>query len=368
MGAGSVPERLARLLSARRAKRTFLGLLGIVYAAFILTPIASRLAHGQAFGGDVGEYLLTAHQNISGGPAPFHYLFPVVPLLYLPPVLAHAGFVAEYVYGDLLGGVLTVLLFAAAGAFGYAVGRGTLGAAASAVTVGTFYLILNEIGWGGQAQTLAFALGLAAVALLIADPRLAGRWPAPLLAGGLLALAVLTESYAAAYFVAFSLLWCGLHLGRRVAQWGSVRRYWPVVVLPLGALAIVSAAGGSAAASAATNPILPHALTAAAWRTALSNLNFGNVANVYACAAMVGAFSVFAVVGRGWSRALGNLAAAAVLACGIQVFLLTPGIYWDRAPYFLVFPLAVAASAVVPNLARGAPEVERVPALSLIHI
>ena len=333
----------------RSPPRVRLGLLGVflAYSTFIVAPIVARLRAGYAFGGDLAEYLLAARQDLSPGPATFHYLFPVLPAAYVPLVAASPGYVSTYAIGDLVSGLLAVGLFAASGVLGYALTRTGWGATASAVTVGTFFLVLNEIGWGGQAQALAFSLGLLALSYLFWEvvPSTGSR--APLVAGVLLGVGALTESYATAYFVTVSLAWCVLSEGRALFSRRCLRAYWPIAVFPLASLGVVTAAGGSAAASVATDPILPHALTLGAWSTALSDLNFGNVIDLYSALAIAAALLLFAVVGVRWRRRFAVAIGAASIAVAVQVFLLTPAVYWDRAPYFLVFPLALASASIV---------------------
>jgi hypothetical protein len=338
---------------SRRTRLLLLLTLFAGYAAFILVPIAARLLSGHAFGGDVAEYLLTARQDASGGSGSFHYLFPVLPALYVPYALTNPGYVPSYAFADVVSGLLGILLFGASGVLGYAIGRTAAAAAAAAVCVGTFFLILSEIGWGAQAQSLAFGLGLAAVAILLLDR--VPRWlpSAPWSAGLLLGAAVLTESYSASYFVVFAYAWIVLSQGRRLLSRQAIRTYWPLVALPIAAILGVSALGGSAAANVATDPILPHALTVYAWSTALSNIDFGNVVNAYACVLLAGVFVVFAVLATLWTRRAGMIVSASVVGFLVETFLLTPGVYWDRAPYFIVFPMAAAAAVMIPGLPRA---------------
>jgi hypothetical protein len=323
------------------------------YCAFVLAPIAARLSAGHAFGGDVSEYLLSARQTLHGNSGLDHYLFPVLPTLYLPLAASNLGYVTTYAVADVISGLLAIALFVAMGFLGHAVGRSAVAAAIAAGMVGTFFPVINEVGWGGQAQLLAFVLGVVAVGILVREKD--RGWPlgSSLTAGLLLAAAVLTEAYAAAYFVAFALVWYAMVEGRHLLQPKTLRRYWPVPVLPLVAVGWVSASGGLAFAAAASDPILPHALTLGAWTTALSNIDFGNPVNTYCYAILIGALAAFAIFGTHWTRRTANAVAAATIACLVEVFLLTPGVYWDRAPYFVVFPLAVAAAAMSPGLPRA---------------
>jgi hypothetical protein len=320
----------------------------LAYGTLILVPIVVRLASGHEFGGDVGEYLLTSHQLLTSTAASDRYLFPALPALYVPGSASNWSYVVSYAAADLVSGLLTLALVAGAGLLGYSLHRSAVSAGASAGIVGTFFLTLEEIGWGAQGQILAFALGVTAVALLLRtqlDPR-----PPRVVYGValLLGAAVLTESYAAAYFVLWILILLVVELGRRALTRESLRAYWPVIALPAAALAVVSVTGGSAAASVVRYPILPYVLSPGPLLNAFFQIDFGNIANAFACLLLLGTFAVFAVLGRTWTRRDAVVALSALLAFAVEVLVLTPIVYWDRAPYFLAFPLAIASAAMAP--------------------
>jgi hypothetical protein len=343
------PSRLAWIFS-RRTTVVGVTCLFAVYCAYILVPILSRVAGGHAFGGDVAEYMLASGQLLGRNPGLYHYYFPVLPVMYLPLSIANLGYVQAYAIADTLSGLIAIALFVGSGFIGYAIGRSALAGILGASTIGTSYVIMNEIGWGGQAQMLSFAFGVTAIGVL-----LGGRiWGRPvrrgLATGVLLAAAALSESYAAAYFVILALAWCVLTEGRHLLQWTTIKRYWAVPVLPLVALVFASAFGGLAAAPTITDPILFHALTWGAWKEALAGANIGNALNGYCYALLLATFAVFALFATGWSRRVATVMLAALFACFVEVFLLTPAVYWDRAPYFVMFPLAIAAAALAPGL------------------
>lgn len=340
-------DRFPWLFSRRCRSYLLAGMMG-AYCAFILFPIAIRLSTGHEFGGDVAEYLLTAHQMLTGTAGSDRYLFPVLPILYVPISALNLGYVPSYAVADLVSGLLTIALVFAAGLLGYAIRASATAATASAGIVGTFFLTLDQIGWGGQAQILAFALGTVAVAVLTRGPPRTHRFRETWAVGLLLGAAVATEVYAAAYFVVMGMIVLIAMLGRRALTRTAARTYWPVPVIPALSLAFVAGTGGGQAASVATDPIFPHVLSVHALATGFSEIDFGNVADAYACAVLLIVFGAFVLLGRTWTRKAAIVAFAAAAAFVVQVFLLTPAVYWDRAPYFLSFPMAAAVAAMAP--------------------
>jgi hypothetical protein len=300
--------------------------------------------------------MLASGQLLGRNPGLYHYYFPVLPTLYLPLSVANLGYVQAYAVADVLSGVIAIALFVGSGFLGYAIGRSAVAGALGASTIGTSYVILNEIGWGGQAQMLSFAFGVTAIGVLLGG-QIGGRSVRRELAtGALLAAAALSESYAAAYFVILALTWCVLTEGRHLLEWRTIRRYWALPVLPLVALGLSSGFGGLAAAPTITDPILFHALTWGAWKEALAGANIGNALNGYCYALLLGSFAIFSLFAIGWTRRVATVMLAALFACFVEVFLLTPAVYWDRAPYFVMFPLAIAAAALssgLPNSIRS---------------
>lgn len=327
-----------------------IGLLVVfgAYCGFVLLPILAGTFSGHEFGGDIGSYLLTSHELFTGSVRSDHYVFPVLPVLYLPLSALGVDFSTSYAVADVVSGLLTIALVAGVGFLGYSLRRSLTAAIASGGVVGTFFLTLSEIGWGAQAQTLAFAIGSTAIAFLVREGPRPRRFRVMLLVGGLLGIAVLTESYAATYFVLFGVVLLATELGRDLFSWTAARTHWPVVVVPAAALSFVSAWGGAAASSVVTDPVLTHVLSVHAWLAVFPEIDFGNVADAYACGVLLAALVVFLLLGKGSSRKAYPVATGAIVAFALQAFLVTPAVYWDRAPYFLAFPLAVASAIMAP--------------------
>lgn len=355
---------LYRYLSERPGAAGFL-LVFMGYCTFVLYPILGLLRSGEYFGWDIGEYVLTARLTLTGSSGLFRYPFPLLPTLYLPLAAWNPGLPTLYLIADLFSGLLMIGMFLGAGSVGYSIGRSSVAASACAVIVGTFSLLLGEIGWGGQAQLLAFLLGLFALAALIR-----GRIPgtsvrAELAVGILLFFAVLAEAYSGAYFVVAALLFTVLTRGRRVLSRREFRDYCPVVFLPLAALSLIVLTGGYLSASTVEHPVLPYALTVGGWTRAISGIGFGNPLNAYGYVVLLGALAVLILFG---DRPVGRARALLIAtfgACFIQVLLLTPVIYWDRAEFFVVFPLAAATAVMAPGIPRSVGRVLSARRLSL---
>lgn len=352
MKALSTPFLRLRGVLARRAGRIGFCALFLAYCVFVLEPIVGQLRSGKYFGWDVGEYLLTARGALSGTSSLYRYPFPLLPAIYVPLAAWVPGFSMVYALADLFSGALMVLLFLSAGLLGYSIGRSITAAATCAAMVGTFSLILGEIGWGGQAQLLAFVLGAAALAVVVrgefrGSPRLV-----PLAAGLLLGVAVLSEAYTAAFFVVCTLLYLLLLDGRSLLRWRRVLEYSPMLFLPLGALALILGMGGYASVPAATRPVLPYAFTLGGWERAVAGIGFGNPLNAYGYGFILLAVVVLVVAGTPLPRRGAAILAASIIACVAQVLFFTPVIYWDRAEFFVVFPLAVAAAVMVVAVPR----------------
>jgi len=345
-------ERGTWLFAPKTAKAGLVALFG-AYCAFVFGPIVARLASGRYFGWDLGQYFLTSRETLTGVSHVYRYPFPMLPALYLPLVGGTQDLVAVYAVADLLSGFLMVGLFLAAGLLGYALTRSVLAAGASAVSVGTFSLLLGEIGLGEQAQLLAFALAALALGVLVRGQPLRPGLSAPTAAGMLLLAATFAEAYSTAYFVLVALLYVALTEGRGLRDVRALLRYWAVPVLPLVALGAIVATGGYVSAGVAALPILPRALTLGGWERAVSEVGLGSPVALDGYILAVGSLVVFALFGTRMSRRAGSYVVATIVACVVQVFLLTPEVYWDRAEFFLVFPFCAAVAAMAPGLPRG---------------
>lgn len=340
-------------LSDRRTGTLAIGVLTAAYCLFVLIPIATRLARGQYFGWDVGEYLLTARLDLTGGANPFRYPFPVLPTAYLPLVAGGAGLTTLYSIADWAGGGLLIVLFLVAGYLGYSIEGSKVAAGACAVSVGTYSLLLGEIGLGSQAQLAAFVFGLSAIAVTVRGRPIRTGIPAPWVAGLLLFLAALSETYSAAFFVLATVFYLAAHEGRRLLRFAMLRTHWPVVGLPAAGLLVVVATGGYASATAANLPILPYLLSPGGWARAVTEVGFGNPLNAYGYLLVAVVLVVLVLFGRPLARRAAALLVGVVGAGAVQILLLTPSVYWNRAEYFVVFPLAVAVATMAPGWPRS---------------
>src|SRR5439155_82156 len=106
-----------------------------------------------------------------------------------------------------LTGVVIMILCASIYFFLRTEGMSDFSSAIGTLTFGTFPLILDEVGWGGQAQFLAMTFGVIALVFVVRfkeRPSLRRN----LVSGLLLTLSILTDPYAALYFIVMTVfLW-----------------------------------------------------------------------------------------------------------------------------------------------------------------
>lgn len=332
--------------------------LFLAYCVFLIAPIVVLLNSGWAFAGDPSEYLLTAHRGLGSGPGELPYVFPALPVLYAPLNALNLPFGQAYAVADVVSGVLVILLALAFGLLGYVIGRTRFAAAAAAASGGTFPAILGEVGWGGQAQFLAIALGVVAVALLLAEVPEVPSIRASLSAGVLLAVAAFTEPYATACFVVFGVAAILLGVGLRSVRPRALLAYLLVVLPPLVAIEVVTRLAGSSSPQGLGPAVLLYAVSTGGWGFGLAAAGFTDVWTVVGYALVLGALVAVVLVAPGIGRRAGAAVGSAVVAFLAEVFVVTPATYWPRAATFFVVPLAVATAVLVSRAPERSAETE----------
>ncbi|MEM4888866.1 MAG: hypothetical protein QXJ64_05455 [Thermosphaera sp.] len=132
----------------------------------IIYPVMRKVVNGEVFGGDVGQYLISAYAIVHGRNFVYNYPYPLISLIYVPIVLLLKDSFIQYVIGCLLGPILMILLVVATylsitsliNDKNYI--KNSIASTLGSVPVAFFPLYLDAIGWGGQAQFLGLILGM----------------------------------------------------------------------------------------------------------------------------------------------------------------------------------------------------------------
>lgn len=328
--------------------------------ALLLYPILRIFQVHELIGADWSEYLYSGPAYLSGSPhLLLIYPFPVLPIAYLPLSL---GLSSNLVLQAELAIGVSPALVAMLAVAGYFVCRALTGARWAGllgmVAIGSAPLLDSELAWGGQAQILAFALGLLALWVVL-------EWVLPLLsvthgliAGLLLVLGVFTESYATAYFVATIALLIVATLARRLFTVRGIVAACSVILPAVSAGAYVFLTD-PATANPTGEPVL-----GSYWRFGhlynllWINLTGGNAVLGAAYAGVGAVYVGYRLVLRSPSSVQRWLVPASLLSAGLLGGLVTPGVNAYRALYPLAFPFAFVVAemaAVWPGPAAAIP-------------
>lgn len=332
--------------------RLLLGVSATLLGAFLIIPMIQLFRRGSIFGADWSEYLYSGPTYFGGAHPLFQYPYPAMPVAYLPleHLLGHTSLIPVYVV-EIISALILVACFYA----GYLACRAYTGSEKAGVVGGLafagFPLLQAEIGWGGQAQLVAYLLGLLAVWVTLEKvlPRLSYR-PA-FAAGLLLGIGALSELYATVTIVLAFVLFLPLVLGRNLAS----RRGLAVLVAIVGPPAV---AGGLLVRSipAATNPAGGAKLVALwnfapIYRQLWVDLTANNTVLGAIYIGTLVLYAVFRLLYRAPNRARAWLVPATGVAALLVGVALTPAVNSNRSVYPLVFPFAFA----VAELSAGWP-------------
>lgn len=343
-------------------------LLPIVLGAYgvaLLAVVAHALMSGSFFGGDPGEYLLTGQGYLSGTHDLFTYPYPLLPILYIPWILVVHDPLTLFQIADVLSAVLLLGVTLSSYVFIRRLGYPYFPSLVGALMVGTAPIMLDSVGWGGQAQMVAMILGTLALSRTVGWKGI----PTPreaLVPGLFVAVAILAEPYAAAFFataIALDLLlrWRGRLFSGRGFLAGVVLASAPVVA---GAVLVVLQ--GNVAANALSSTLASETGNGGLWVDLIVRLTFGDPFLALAYAGLILLYGV-------WGRSYGSfpgvagpsyLTPALGLAVGIEAVVLTPSAFADRFLYFVPLPLGLLAAqvmSVAPGWPVQAPEVAAAP-------
>jgi hypothetical protein len=334
----------------RRADAAFVAVLA-GFVVFVFAPIAAVSNQGILFGGDWGQYLITSHAYLHGQFQVLSYPYPVLPLLYIPVELAAPNVVAAALAAETIGGLLLIAIFVAAYSLFEALTRSKGAALLAALFLGTTPLFLDELGWAGQAQFLAIALGLAALSLYLRRVGPDGALRPTIVVSLLLTIAGLTEAYSTAFFL-FAIVAHLLLVHRRAAfgrTWlvrGAILLVPAVVALALLTIFNPALAGTSLGGSLATHlgygPLYVALFERLTFHSPPLEVLYPVVAGVYV---LLWPKIAAPDPARRW------LVPALALAWVPMFVVLTPAVDTDRSLYFALPPLA----AMIGEIAAGLP-------------
>jgi hypothetical protein len=353
-GSPGTPDRSVEGRPPRTERWVFLGvLLGLL--VFIFVPIAAMFARGQLFGGDWGQYVLTSGLYLHPQSNMLSYPEPFLPLLYVPVTAVFGYGVAAGYVADFLSGVLLIAIYLGA----YRVFRELTGSSYSgilgALLLTTAPLVLDEVGWAGQAQFLALVLGLATTWVLLRKVLADGRYWWALVAGLLLALAVLTEAYTTLYFLMVLLVFLLLAFHRELLERRTIEVLAATFVTPIVAVIVLARANAGLTGNVLAQPILARAGYLPMYKALYLRFVFDS------WILLVLYPSILLAYGLLWrhleySRPTYKWLVPALLVAWVPQFLLfTPVVDTDRALYFAFLP----AAAMIALIARALPGVWR---------
>lgn len=350
---GTPPEGVRPEPTADRSMHRLELLVLVAFALFTFLPLAKALLRGVIFGGDWSEYALTANQYLTHQSSLYTYPTPVMPLVYVPVVLATHDPVVVGIFSAVLSGILLVGIYLVASRLFRILTASRWAGLLGGVLLATGPLFLDEMGWGGQAQYLDFVFGLLALSTLLPDVVVAGSARGAFFASGWLAAAALTESYAAAYFVLAAAFLLVFACGRRILVRRNLTLAVATLALPVAVLGVLARLNASTTASVSSSTALGHALALSVYPTLYLRLAFYSPALEVLYPLIVAAYLL-----TGSSRSYPHARFRRfTLALGVawvpQLLLLTPWVDLDRAFYFLMVPLGAMVAeiaAVVPGM------------------
>ena len=340
-----------------RTFRTFYWTAFLALLAFVFVPILAMFAQGLLFGGDWGQYALTSQLYVTPRPNMLYYPEPVLPLLYLPVTVGLGSSIYVAYVADLIGGVLLVGIFLAGYRLFCEVSGSRWGGLTGALFVATAPLIMDEVGWAGQAQYLAILLGLLAswafLRKVLVDGQ--GRWA--LAAGALLALAVLSESYSALFFLVGLFVWYLFAEGRRLLSRGALVRVVATFGPPVLALLALGLANAALASGVLAQPIATRVVYPPLFKALYLRFAFDSWVLVVLYPSILIAYVLL------WRRlTYGHpsyrwFVPSFVIAWVPQFLYFTPVVDTDRALYFAFVPagaMVAAIAAAIPGIWRAA--------------
>ena len=342
-------ERDREELTFRRVRL----IVRVAFLGLVFVPIGAMFAQGLLFGGDWGQYALTSQLYFSHQSNMLYYPEPVLPLLYVPITLLLGNSASVGYFADVLGGLLLVLVFLVGERVFREITGSRWGGLAGALLLGTSPLLMDEIGWAGQAQFLAIAFGLGAIWVLFRKVMDEGRERWSLVAGALLGLAILSESYSALYFLVGLLVWFLFGLRLRNLSRAGLLRAAAVLVPPVVAIAALGIANAALATNVLAEPLVARVAYLPLFKALYLRFAFDSWVLLVLYPSILVAYILL------WRRleygrpAYRWFVPAFLVAWVPQFLFFTPVVDTDRALYFAFVPVG----AMVALIAAAVPKV-----------
>jgi len=171
------------------------------YFTILFVPVYFKLIHeGSLFGSDICEYILTAECWTKGKSNMFVYPYPVTPLIYIIPSLIIKDPLPLYTFGAFVSVFITVAMTIGMYYLLKVYRKSSVTSFIGAMIFGTFPLLLDIIGWGGQSTLLATFFGILALVFIQKYMRNTSAKNLVLTSFSLL-ISSATEPYIAIYFL-----------------------------------------------------------------------------------------------------------------------------------------------------------------------
>ncbi len=331
-----------------------------LFAALIFFEIFVTLRSGLLVGYDNGEYLFTAFLILHGKSSIFSYEYPLLPAFYTLVILALPNPTAAYAFSDVVTGVILTALFAAGYFLFLRDTASKIGGLAGGAALATIPLFMDEVGWGGQAQLLAFVFGALALHNVLAwgeAPRLRDG----IAVGVLVSLAALSEGWSAFFFV-MAVAACVLlqYRGRTFS-----RSVFPAVAVAVVPIALVYGfylvSSGANLGNGLSGPWLYYVGAQNSALRLAERFAVGQPVLLYAYLALAAAWAIVACL-----RLLPNqnqyrpLMLPVTIAFVLQALLLTSMFDGDRGVYFAALPVAVVFARMAASVGPSMQALEQV--------
>ncbi len=329
-----------------------------LFLALVFLSMAAVFAQGLLFGGDWGQYVLTSQLYFNHQPNTLYYPEPVLPLLYVPVTLLWGSSSTSVGYAaDIAGGLLLLGIYLVAYRLFSELTGSRWAGLTGALLVATSPLLMDEVGWAGQAQFLAILLGLLGFWVLFRKVVVERKERWSIVVGALLALSALSESYSALYFLVALAAWFLLAHRERVVSRAVLPRILACFLPAVLAVAALAFANASLAGNVLGQPIVARVAYLPMYKALYLRFAFDSWVLLVLYPSILVAYLCLALLGRlRYAQGAYRWFVPALAIAWVPQFLFfTPVVYTDRALYFAVVP----AGAMVALLARALPTVWR---------
>lgn len=318
----------------------------VAYAVLVVGVAIWGISSGSFFGDDPAEYLLSARSFLAGSSNLFTYPYPLLPIFYIPWVALVTNPVLLFQLADVFSAVLLVIVSLVTYPLASAAGASPRASLTAALMVGTAPIMLDGVGWGDQSQLLAMVFGTVALTSVLKwSPT--GRTKAPIWAGVLLGLSVLSEPYSAAYFILATATFLILRERRNLFNFREILSLLPLalpVAIAGGALIVLQ---GQVASNALNSTLVGQLGNGTIWVELLVRITFGNTLLIVAYAILVLLVALVDMSPHPLGATVRCLVPALGVAVAAEALVLTPTAFADRFLYFIPLPMGLLSAALL---------------------